>query len=298
MAKISDLLSMKNAINTSSKDTMTIVDKSKRDAAIMEKQHLMLDAFSEIASVCNANNIKLFLQGGTLLGKVRHNGFIPWDDDMDLALYREDYDRFIAIFDSTELSRTYDLRGPGCTNGSMTRFVQVYRKEDISNNKVNKNAVWIDIFPIDDVPDFFLGRLFKGLIVNALEFIAGSIEFVDGCSDDIKARLLQSAKGKMNYCIRKIVASIFGAIPVQKQYVTIDRSIRYQKQGKYVTSATGRWHYFGEMQKRSTFFPLQETEFCGIQCWIINHPEEYLLHNYGADYMVVPEEKSREQHFS
>lgn len=268
----------------------------EKNRIIRSRQQELLACFKDISVACDSLGVKLFLQGGTLLGKVRHNGFIPWDDDMDFGMSREDYNKLIALFDSTELAENYEMRAPGYAKGAVTRFLQIYRKRDIEGIVPKKDAVWLDIFPIDNVPDSRFVRRIKGIRINALELIAGSIEFMETYDEETVKRLKASFSGRVNYFLRAVVAFVFGRKKRQKYYTKIDKVIQCKKEGAYCSSATGRWHYFGEMQKTSVFFPQKRTEFCGTECWTVNQEQEYLLHNYGANYMVIPPEKARESH--
>mgnify|MGYP000934529859 FL=1 len=67
--------------------------------------------YSDILRVCEKYNIRVMLGGGSALGAVRHGGFIPWDDDLDLIMPREDYNKFISVFDK-ELSDLYEITSP------------------------------------------------------------------------------------------------------------------------------------------------------------------------------------------
>ena len=120
-----------------------------------ELKSIELELMKEIHSFCVKNNIKYYLWGGTLLGAIRHDGFIPWDDDIDIAMPREDYTRFVNSFDSEKYgvkSCEKDVRYP-------YTFAKAYDKSTIkmecmSYSQSDPIGVDVDIFPIDIVKNY------------------------------------------------------------------------------------------------------------------------------------------------
>lgn len=111
---------------------------------------IILDEFDR---VCKSNNLKYFLIGGTLLGSVRHNGFIPWDDDIDVAMPREDYEKLISISEDV-LGERFFLDHESTNNNYWSPFAKIKLKNTAyveSNVKKNTDncCMWIDIFPLD-----------------------------------------------------------------------------------------------------------------------------------------------------
>lgn len=115
------------------------------------------DLLQKLMAVCDRNSLRYFADGGTLLGAIRHNGFIPWDDDIDIAMPREDYDKLCSIaaseFDSPYFFQTVKS-DPECTfhhaklrNSDTTGMVVT--QQDRHYNQ----GIWIDIFPLDNLPD-------------------------------------------------------------------------------------------------------------------------------------------------
>ena len=115
-----------------------------------EIKHCELDILSYIDEVCKNNNITYYLAYGTLLGAVRHNGFIPWDDDIDVFMFRDDYNRFISSFLNNEL---YKLLSLETDNEYYYPFAKVVDKRTRVNEELFKSienlGVWVDIFPLD-----------------------------------------------------------------------------------------------------------------------------------------------------
>lgn len=119
---------------------------------LREIQKIELQILKKIREICDKNNITYFLIGGTLLGAVRHEGFIPWDDDLDIAMFREDYERFIKIAQK-------ELKAPFCITSLFNSehkmlFSKVFKTDTIyceggEGESLFKQGLWVDIFPID-----------------------------------------------------------------------------------------------------------------------------------------------------
>lgn len=118
-----------------------------------------LDLLSEFQRVAIKHNIKYIANGGTMLGAVRHGGFIPWDDDVDIMMLREEYDKLIKIaqsefrypyFFQTEYSDPGSLRCHAQLRNSQT--TAILKDEQLGKMKFNQ-GIFIDIFPLDAVPD-------------------------------------------------------------------------------------------------------------------------------------------------
>ena len=124
---------------------------------VRKLQLMELQVLNEVRRICDKHQISWFLVGGSVLGAARHQGFIPWDDDVDLGMYRPDYERFLAAA-RDELSDRYFLQtlesDPGYHLGyakirvNGTRYVQ----ENVMHRTMHQ-GVFVDIYPIDGVPD-------------------------------------------------------------------------------------------------------------------------------------------------
>ena len=102
-----------------------------RELTDKERERLrkcLFSIYKDIALVCSKYGLCFMLGGGSVLGAVRHKGFIPWDDDIDLMMPREDYMKFISVFNK-ELGNKYDLFYPFSNEGNFQYFVQVSRKD-------------------------------------------------------------------------------------------------------------------------------------------------------------------------
>jgi len=118
-----------------------------------------LDLLVEFQRICNNNNIQWWVEAGSLLGTIRHKGFIPWDDDIDVIVPRKDYDKLCSIackelsypyFFQTELTDHGSMRGHAQLRNSLTTGILMYEKQ--KKYRFNQ-GVFIDIFPLDAIPD-------------------------------------------------------------------------------------------------------------------------------------------------
>ena len=120
-------------------------------------QLLMIKILKGVHRVCAENNIHYFLHFGTLIGAVRHNGFIPWDDDIDVGMLRSEYERFLKIV-KTKLDDNFIVQNQTNDKGFAYCFTKIMLKDTVwieqSSIKTNKkyNGIYIDVFPFDKVP--------------------------------------------------------------------------------------------------------------------------------------------------
>jgi lipopolysaccharide cholinephosphotransferase len=101
---------------------------SKMDSLMLNKLHsIQVEILDEIVRICDSYNLDYFLIGGTLLGAIRHKGFIPWDDDLDIVMPRYDYDKFIALCD-LEMNNKYILDSFENNSGYCLPFIKIRKK--------------------------------------------------------------------------------------------------------------------------------------------------------------------------
>lgn len=123
---------------------------------IKETQEFGLDILKYISKICKEQQIRYYLVWGTLIGAIRHNGFIPWDDDIDICMPRSDYNRFIGYLESVSNGR-YQLYREGKTENYFFSLPRVVDTETIvlGERKDNKEqidcGIFVDIYPLDFV---------------------------------------------------------------------------------------------------------------------------------------------------
>ena len=279
-------------------------EKNIRKLTETEKKDLkntFLLMTQEIDMVCKKYGIKMFLVGGSLLGAVRHGGFIPWDDDIDFGMKRCDYQKFIEIFDS-ELGDRYYLRCPNSKYPNGNRFMQIYKRGTTlkvaeGSTPLQPNCVLIDVFPYDYVPDNKLLRILKGIYCNFLMLIAASVTGYVYPNENYKKMMMHSFTGKCIFYGEYLLGKLFSWKKPEEWFNKVDRAVQQKKKSKYVNSAMGRKHYLGEIFSEKVFFPLSEIKFEELKLYAPADPQTYLLHNYGKNYMTPPSRDNQESHF-
>ncbi len=122
----------------------------KIDAFEIKRRSLQLLQF--LAEYCENNHINYILSDGTLLGAIRHKGFIPWDMDIDISMLRNDYEKFLEIWQDTEDYAVISHEKDKNFELPFAKFVDMHTECYEYGNKTVKGGIWIDIFPLDSVP--------------------------------------------------------------------------------------------------------------------------------------------------
>ncbi|MDK7951759.1 LicD family protein [Lactobacillus paragasseri] len=117
-----------------------------------------LDLFNQLDKICKRHNITYYADGGTLLGAVRHHGFIPWDDDMDFMMYRDDFEKLCSV--ASEFKEPYFFQTEETDPGSLRCHAQLRNSNTTGILKFEEDkkypfnqGIFIDIFPLDNVPE-------------------------------------------------------------------------------------------------------------------------------------------------
>lgn len=123
------------------------------ELTLKEKQEIMLDIMLDIDRFCRENGIRYSLAYGTMLGAVRHGGFIPWDDDLDIFMLRDDFEKFVESYPAHRYHVLYNTRND--KEFLATGYAKVHDpKTAIVGEKTHtKYGVFVDIFPLDPVPE-------------------------------------------------------------------------------------------------------------------------------------------------
>lgn len=293
LKQLSNSKAMLNSIEI--KDCLIEVDEKLRK----ELQTILLEMFRDVSRVCKDNEIEFVLVGGSALGAERHKGFIPWDDDLDIGMTRDNYIKFVDIFE-TELGAKYELCAPNYARNAKTRFPKILKKntvlqELIDSHDKNLQKVFLDIFVIDNVPQGRIHRQIKGTYCNFLEFISGTVFFYENADELTKDIYCRASLA--NYYIRMLIGKFFSFYSAAKWNDIVDKAIQYNNKSTHdVTLATGRKHYFGEILEKDRLFPLVFREFEGEKAPVFKDNKYYLSRLYG-DYMKIPPIEKRERHF-
>lgn len=247
-------------------------------------QERVLAIFKCFDAFCTANDIPYFSLGGTLLGAVRHEGFIPWDDDIDVGIPREHYDRMLTL--ASRIPGPFRIESQELSPDYIYPYAKVYD----TNSVVTEDYIapftrgfWIDVFPIDGTYENGMLRSlhFKAIkTINAASFIK---------SRHYNRKDSEGAKG----IAKEIIALALCAIPQQLLRSLLNWLLRRRLplRSSAAGNLLGRWGT-REIVPSTLFTTAATVSFCGMKIRAPASPSNYLSAIYG-DYMKLPPEHQR-----
>lgn len=128
----------------------------KHEMTLEELKKVQIAILVEVANYCDKSQIKYWIDSGTLLGAIRHKGYIPWDDDIDIGMFREDYDKFIRSFNSEVNDKKYEVHSIETDPDFFLPIAKVYDTTTLlyePDENGFRSCVNIDIFVYDNAPD-------------------------------------------------------------------------------------------------------------------------------------------------
>lgn len=267
------------------------------DEERIEVQQCLLHMLKDIDYVCRKHNITYMVGGGTALGAVRHQGVIPWDDDMDLNMPREDYEKFLTVMHE-ELGEYYDFSYPNSEHVDYP-FLKIFKKDtkfvELFDN-MEYNAMWVDVFPIEYAPDHLILRQIKGRLADVLfHGIGASLLICHNNNAATKAMYDGSWKRMLRYYFAMIIGFFFSFMSYKDVFNMFDRFVRTTKISSTVTVPTGRKYYLGECLSIEVLYPVQKIQFCDMTVPVYHDVKAYLTALYG-NYMQMPPVEKREKH--
>lgn len=257
-------------------------------------QDKILSILKEFISICKDNNLTYYALGGTLLGAVRHKGFIPWDDDIDIGMPREDYEKFKKIA-SNALPENYKFLSEDTSN--YKKAFSVIRDDSTKiimnySNEEQEESLWIDIFPLDGMPTNPLKKKYHSYRYLYTRMMVQLSQF----------NSLVNQKKENRPWLEKVIIRIANVIKIEKVVSFSWAQKKYlQTIKKYSFNESFAGNYTGAYKLReivpSDYFGqpvLLQFEDLKLSC--PHKFREYLTAIYGADYMQLPPEDKRNQH--
>lgn len=246
-------------------------------------QQVSLDIMKDIHNFCQLHGINYSLAYGTLLGAVRHKGFIPWDDDIDLFMTRPDYDRFCKEY------QAHDGLSLMVYPQSMLPFARVCdtKRTHVDDGRCywtkEKHGVWVDIFPIDGAEDS--QEQLEKRFAKADKYRNLSLAYR---STKMKLSECKGNMEKLKVIVKRILFCFYSPVP---QTLKILMECDYDK-CSYVTnlSCPDSWgveHFKKELFESYTTLPFEGQELCVIKDY------HKVLQDYYGDYMQLPPVEQR-----
>lgn len=271
--------------------------KYSTDPKLREVQLAELKIVDEIVRICDMENITYYISGGTFIGAVRHGGFIPWDDDADIAMPRDQFERFMEVAPKF-LKKNFELKYYK-NDGKFPYYIpkvvdKTVKLVDHSSTKEKIIPCWVDIFPLDGMPKSKIA--FK---LHAFRLLADRA-LINLSDFDNVVKVNKSGRPLLEKIIiffgRHVKA--FSKIDSHKRMDKITKDLKKYPASKSLSYVNfmGAYKLNSVISKR-IYGKGAYYEFEGRSLFGPKDYDSYLTHIYG-DYMSIPPQDKRNKHFT
>ena len=253
-----------------------------------ELKKICLDILYAVHCFCEDNHIMYSLSCGSLIGAIRHHGYIPWDDDIDIYMFREDYNRFLSIFPEV-YNKSYSVISLERSSQWNCPFAKVYDirtvMEEDKRTEIKGLGIGIDVFPLDNATDN--ENRWKRYEKRRRQLIGLYI------MKDLKWR-------KSRSLIKNIIVTLcsFPLLPFSARFFAKrinDYSQKFNQEDSHFFAENCYGHPYNERIPKSAFIHTVNWPFENHTFKIMNGYDEYLTLFYG-DYMQLPPIEKRNSH--
>ncbi len=260
--------------------------------SIQDVQNAEYNLFKSLDNLFRSNNIKYMIMCGTLLGSVRHKGFIPWDDDIDIGIFREDFEKAVELLEKkSDLSiLVYDAKNHFYSYVPKIVDKSIILKDNASLDEKIVNP-WIDLFPLDGLPDRKLTRNIHRFRITFAKILFNIAHFETNV--DFKRKRPFSEKFVI-YMISKL--KIYKLFSKHKAFKRLDRTLAKFPPLSNNTMINGLGVYRSrEIFSMENIVPLKEYRFDEL---VVYGPKDYdyVLSKIYGDYMKLPKIEDRHAH--
>ena len=260
--------------------------KKYDDETIKHLQEVELMILKDVVKILNEHDLKYYMYGGSLLGTIRHGGFIPWDDDIDIILFREDFDKALEILNK-ELPSKYEIIQMDYIDDCFGYFAKVSLKNTTFSRwytpYVNYNlGINIDLFSLDNIPKSdFLAKLHHHGYTFCYQFV------INSC---IKMDMYTKFRTKIHHMVYDILNFIPISRSFWKKLLTKEITFFNNNETERVTDCFNLGGYMP--YQRDDFEPSIKAQFEDFEVSIPKNYDKLLTQIYG-DYMKIPPKEER-----
>lgn len=250
-------------------------------------QLIELEILKEVDRICKKHHINYYMAEGSLLGTMRHNGFIPWDDDLDIMMLRKDYEKFLQVAPN-EINKRYEVQHSTTIKNYWSPFIKIRDLKDCEYKQAHiahlttHNGPLLDIFPVDNVPkEDSLGQYLQSFKIRLYRGMLGLKLY----------RKPKNVKSFIVYLMSKFYS-------IKKLHKKLDKTFKKYNNddNKYVVNLASYYNYKKQTFPKKYYGKPRYVKFEDMLVPVPKEAEKILAKVYGNYMELPPVEKRKIKH--